>query len=215
MTASIATQSQTDYPGALSSRTARVLAGVISIAAFAALGIQTTLNADTELSPLASAGLMLRYFTIWGNLAAAILMLHLARGKYVRADIMAALSTALAIIAVVYWALLSGYHDPIGLDRVTNQFHHTIIPAAVIAWWMAFSPKVASIPRALATIMAAPLIYTAFALIVGAMSGFYAYFFLDRNTLSWGEILLYQVGLAIFFALTGAALIAFKRLLRS
>lgn len=215
MTTSIAARPQTDDPGAPPSRTARILAGVISVAAFAALGGQTTLNADTGLSLLASAGLMLRYFTIWGNLTAAILLLHLARGKSVRADIMAALSTALAIIAVVYWALLSGYHAPVGLDRVTNQFHHTIIPAAVIAWWMAFSPKVGSIPRALATVMAAPLIYTAFAMIVGAVSGFYAYFFLDRNTLSWGEFVLYQIGLALFFAITGAALIALKRLVRS
>ncbi len=193
---------------------ARLSAGAIALAAFGALGLQITINSGEELSPFASAGLMLRYFTIWGNLAAAILMLHLARGKIVRADIMAALSTALAIIAVVYWGLLSGMHHPAGLDRVTNQFHHTIIPAATIGWWMAFSPKVASIPRALIVIMAGPLIYTAFALIVGAATGFYAYFFLDRSTLSWGEIALYQTGLAAFFAATGAALIAVKRLIR-
>jgi len=194
---------------------ARITAALIALAAFTALGVQITINAEADISPLAAAGLLLRYFTIWGNLAAAILMLHLARGGYVRADIMAALSTALVIIAVVYWALLSGYHNPIGFDRVTNQFHHTIVPAATIGWWMAFSDKVASIPRALATIMAGPLIYTAFALVVGAVSGFYPYFFLDRSMLSWGEIALYQAGLAAFFAMTGAALIAVKRLIRS
>lgn len=193
------------------SGTARIVAGVIALSALGALALQTTLNLDRDGTPLVAAGLLLRFFTIWSNLAAGIVLGLVALGRRVPPAILHALATALAIVGAVYWALLSGDHHPVGLDRVTNQFHHTLVPAATILWWFAWAAQPRAGWSALPAVMVAPVAYAVFALGYGAYSGFYAYFFLDASALGWGQLAVNIVGLALFFLLVGAILIAIKR----
>ena len=193
----------------------RLCAGIIAIAALGALALQTTLNLDRDGSPLVAAGLLLRFFTIWGNLAAGLLMGWVALGRRLAPEVLHALAAALAIVALVYWALLAGNHRPEGLDRVTNQFHHTLVPLATIGWWLAFAPRPASPWRSTSVVMIAPVLYAIFSLAYGAASGFYPYFFLDRSTLGWGQIAVNIGGLALLFALMGLALLGLKRLLNA
>ncbi|MDY7096659.1 MAG: Pr6Pr family membrane protein [Pseudomonadota bacterium] len=185
----------------------RSIAGLISLAAFGALALQTTIN---DGSVLENFGGMARFFTIWGNIAACLVMGWIASGARVTRGVMAALATALAVIALVYWAVLSGDHHPEGLDRVTNQFHHTIIPAAFIAWWLAYTPPAQKISALIPAIMVPPLSYGAFAFVLGEFTGFYAYFFLDLPSLGWVNFLISNAVLAVFFALMGALLLAIK-----
>ena len=185
----------------------RALAGAISLAAFGALALQTTIN---EGSVIENFGGMARFFTIWGNIAACLVMGWIAAGRHASRGVLASLATSLSVIALVYWGLLAGDHNPVGLDRVTNQFHHTIIPATVIAWWLAYT---APAPRALAlvpAIMVPPLIYGAFAFALGEMTGFYAYFFLDLPALGWSNFLINNAGLALFFGVHGFLLVKAK-----
>ena len=188
---------------------ARASAAVISVSAFGALALQTLIN---DGSVLENFGGMARFFTIWGNIAACLLMGGIAAGFVVGRGVMAAGATALCVIALVYWTLLAGDHHPTGLDRVTNQFHHTLVPIAFITWWLAFTP---SAPRALPllpTIMIPPLSYGAFAFVFGELTGFYAYFFLDLLALGWANFLTNMAGLAVFFAALGAVLLKLKGL---
>ena len=185
----------------------RSIAGLISLAAFGALALQTTIN---DGSVLENFGGMARFFTIWGNIAACLVMGWIASGARVTRGVMAALATALAVIALVYWGVLSGDHHPEGLDRVTNQFHHTIIPAAFIAWWLAYTPPAQKISALIPAIMVPPLSYGAFAFVLGEFTGFYAYFFLDLPSLGWVNFLISNAVLAVFFALMGALLLAAK-----
>ncbi|WP_299194432.1 Pr6Pr family membrane protein [uncultured Erythrobacter sp.] len=197
------TVSESDY----SSRQ-RLFAGAIAIASFSALAVQPALG---EGSYMENLGAMLRFFTIWGNVGACIVMAAIAFGLRVSPKVLASLATMLAVIALVYWGLLAGEHHPTGADRVTNQFHHTIIPAAVIAWWFAFTPPSTGSLGAVPAIMVPPLSYGAFAVVLGELTGFYAYFFLDPPSLGWGQFLINNVVLAAFFALLGAGLVALKR----
>ena len=115
----------------------RRVAGTISIAAFIAIGAQTLINEGNN--PLLNLALMLRYFTIWSNMAAALLLGWVAlRGK-LDARIAFALATALAMVGIVYHLLLSADHHPVGWDWYTNQMHHTVVPLATVFWWLAFS----------------------------------------------------------------------------
>ena len=194
------------------SKPARATGAIIAVAAFGALALQTSLNLDRDGSPLVAAGLLLRFFTIWSNLAAGIVMALVALDRKVAPAILHALATALAIVGVVYWALLAADHQPVGLDRVTNQFHHTLVPVATILWWFAFAPRPRAGWRALPAVMVAPVAYAVFALGYGAVSGFYAYFFLDADKLGWGQLALNIAGLALFFLLVGTLLMAIKQL---
>lgn len=121
------------------------------------------------------------------------------------------LASALAIVGLVYWTLLAGMHHPEGLNRLTNQLHHTIVPLATILWWLAFAARPQRMARAIAAVTIMPVAYAVFALVNGARSGFYPYFFIDRSTLGWGQIALNMVGLAFLFALCGALLLGLKR----
>lgn len=191
----------------------RIIAGAIAAAAFFALAVQPTLGDGSYLANLAA---MVRFFTIWGNIAACLIMGAIALGVRVSPKVMAALATMLAIIGLVYWGLLAGDHHPTGFDRITNQFHHTIVPAAVILWWLAYTPPSPSVLELVPAIMAPPLSYTAFALVLGHLTGFYAYFFIDLPALGWVSFLIANVVLAVVFALLGVGMVALKnRLNRS
>ena len=194
-----------------SSPLARPAATIIAIAALGALALQTTLNLDRDGSPLVSAGLLLRFFTIWGNLAAGLVMGWIALGRRVAPEIVHALATALAIVGLVYWLLLAGMYHPEGLDRITNQFHHTLVPLVTILWGLAFGQRSANAMRSIGVVMIAPVAYAIFALAYGAASGFYAYFFLDAGQLGWAQLAINIVGLAVLFALVGALLLGVKR----
>ncbi|MDG5746661.1 Pr6Pr family membrane protein [Qipengyuania sp. XHP0207] len=195
----------------LSSPLARPAATIIAVAALGALALQTTLNLERDGSPVVSAGLLLRFFTIWGNLAAGLVMAWIALGRRVAPEIVHALATALAIVGLVYWLLLAGMHHPEGLDRITNQFHHTLVPLVTIVWWLAFGQRSAKAMHSVGVVMIAPVAYAVFALAYGAASGFYAYFFLDAGQLGWAQLAINIGGLAMLFALVGALLLGVKR----
>ena len=194
------------------SKPARIAAGVISLSAFTALAVQCTLNLERDGSPLVSAALLMRYFTIWANLGSALVLGWVALKGRIHAAVPFALATALAIVAFVYWLLLSADHHPVGWDRYTNQMHHTIVPAATILWWAVFTRVGEAGLRSIPLVTVAPLTYTAFALAYGASSGFYPYFFLDVPRFGMAQVALNLVGLAIAFMLFGALLLGVRRL---
>ena len=64
--------------------------------------------------------------------------------------------------------------------------------------------------QAVPAIMVPPLTYGAFAVILGQLTGFYAYFFVDLSSLGWWQFVINNVVLAVFFALLGAGLVSLK-----
>lgn len=189
----------------------RRVAGLISIAAFIAIGVQTVINEGNN--PLLNLALLLRYFTIWSNMAAALLLGWVAvRGK-MDARIAFALATAMAMVGIVYHLLLSADHHPVGWDWYTNQMHHTVVPLATVFWWLAFSGVKATGWRSLPIVIAVPILYTGFALVVGEMTGFYPYFFLDLPEIGWGQLLLNVAGLGLIFMVFGALLMGMRKLI--
>lgn len=190
------------------SKASRGLAAFIALSVFAALALQVAISTDGP--PLLAFALLLRFFTIWTNLATGLVMARIALGGRVPAAVLFALATALAIVATVYWLALASTHHPVGLERATNQAFHTIVPLAGIGWWLAFS-RGAQGWRNLWPVMVLPVVYTIFALVLGEATGFYAYFFLDKSTLGWGALLVNVAGLAGVFLLVGAILMTIRR----
>lgn len=189
---------------------ARTAAAIISLAAFAALGAQIAINEGSALEALAS---MMRFFTIWSNLAAAVLLGWVALGRRVAPQVLFSLATALALVGLVYHLLLAADHHPTGADWYTNQMHHTVIPLATIGWWLGFSDTRATGWRTLPVVIAVPLIYTMFALIVGEQTGFYPYFFLDLPHIGWRQLLVNVAGLGAVFMAFGAMLMGLRKLI--
>ena len=197
------------------SRAARISAALISILAIGSLIAQVIGNMQRGEALLPVVGWMFQYFTIWGNLAAGLVFGWIAARGTIEPRVPFALSAALVIIAAVYHLLLASMHHPEGLDWWTNVAHHTAVPAAGVLWWLLFSRDRLAGWRSLPIVMLVPLIYGAFALVNGAMSGFYPYFFLDQPSLGLGMVLLNMVGLAILFMAVAALLLLVRRLIRA
>lgn len=195
----------------LHAKGSRIVAGAISVAALCVIAAQTMIN-DAQ-HPLVALGLMLRYFTIWSNLAAGLLLGWVALNGRMDSRVAFALATALAMVGIVYHLLLSADHHPVGADWYTNQMHHTVVPLATVFWWLVFSGVKASGWRSLPVVIAVPVLYTAFALVVGETTGFYPYFFLDLPSLGWGPLLLNVSGLAVVFMAFGALLMGARKLI--
>jgi len=192
----------------------RIAAGLIAILAFGALALQTTINDDRDGSALVAFALLFRYFTIWSNFAAGIIMALVATGRRIPGWVLFALATALSQVGIVYHALLAADHHPVGADWWTNIAFHTLIPLAVVSWWFVYSRGDGVGWRSIPTTMIAPVIYTGFALIYGELSGFYPYFFLDLPQFGWVRIVLNIAGLSLFFMLIGSALLGVRALVK-
>jgi hypothetical protein len=63
--------------------------------------------------------------------------------------------------------------------------------------------------------MVFPILYSVFALIYGAKTGFYAYFFLDLPSLGWGQMLINMAGLSGFFVVMGGVLLGLRKIIPS
>ena len=196
------------------SRTARICAALISLIAIVSLVAQSVGNLERDGTIWAAWSAMLRWFTIWGNVAAGVFFGWIALRGRIEPRIPFALATALIIIAAVYHILLASAHDPHGVDWWTNVAHHTLVPAGGVLWWLIFSRDGLAGWRSLPIVMLVPVVYGGFALVNGALTGFYPYFFLDQPSLGLGTVLLNMVGLAILFLLVAALLLAMRRLIR-
>ncbi len=192
--------------------TLRLTAALIATLAFLTFAVQTMIN---EGHPLVAFALLFRFFTIWSNFAAAVVMAMLALGRAIPAKLMFALATALAFVALVYHTLLAPGHHPVGPDWWTNLAFHTLIPLATVMWWLAATRAEPANWRIVPYAMIAPMLYTVFALINGAATGFYPYFFLDLPQFGAAQVALNIAGLALAFAILGALLLGLRRLFAS
>lgn len=189
---------------------ARTSAAIIAVAVFASLALQTAINAQPAISRVETFGLMLRYFTIWTNFAAGLILGWIAIRGDAEPRVPFGLATAIVIVAAVYHLLLSAQHHPQGLDWWTNLMFHTLIPAATVIWWLACARLSRLSWRSLPAVMLVPVIYTIFALGYGALSGFYPYFFLDLPALGWMQLSANIAGLSLLFLGVAAVLLSLR-----
>ena len=197
------------------SRAARVFAALISLLAIGSLVAQVIGNMQRGEAFFPVLGWMFQFFTIWGNFAAGLLFGWIALRGTAEPRVPFALAAALVIIAAVYHLLLASMHRPEGLDWWTNIAHHSAVPAGGVLWWLLFSRDALAGWRSLPVVMLVPVIYGAFALVNGAVTGFYPYFFLDQPSLGLGMVLLNMVGLAILFMAVAALLLLMRKLIRA
>lgn len=199
----------------VSSTPSRILAALTSVLAIGSLVAQVAGNMLPGEAFFPVVGWMFQFFTIWGNFAAGLVFCWIAVRGSVEPRVPFALAAALVIIAAVYHLLLASMHHPEGIDWWTNTAHHTAVPAAGVMWWLLFSRDGMAGWRSLPIVMLVPVIYGAFALVNGAVTGFYPYFFLDQASLGLGMVLVNMVGLAILFMVVAALLLLLRKLIRA
>ena len=199
-------------------KTARTGAAVIAVIVWAALATQLVLNlgkASATGKPLWIVPLELYgYFTIWSNTLVGLIATVVALGRgglFSRAGTLGAAVVYIIVVGVIYNTLLVQYNPQTGLRLVIDTVFHTVVPLAYPLWWALLVPRGQIAWKAMWGALGFPLAYTFVALSRGALTGKYAYFFLDVAKYGTVQVLLNLVGLVIFFAILMALTIGFDR----
>ena len=191
---------------------ARLFALAVGVLGLAALRAQY----DALLPPVSGQSLsdqlwfLAGFFTILTNLLVTVHMLALARGWTISASRAAGLVVAMVMVAIVYHAVLARQWQPVGLAWWADQGLHTAMPLATLLWWLGFAPKTVT-RRDLPYWLIWPTVYAIYALIRGALTGFWPYPFLDATALGWPVVALTLAGMLAGFAALGFGLIAVAR----
>jgi hypothetical protein len=204
----------------MSTPRARQLAGIIAVTATAAILIQLGLNfarAAEQGKPLWIVPIDLYgYFTIWSNTLVAIITARYARGGdkhglFGRPWLLAATVVYIVVVGLIYNLLLAGQNPQIGLRKAVDLTFHTIIPIVYPLWWLTQVPRGRLAWNALAPALVFPIAYSFVAMGKGAITGKYAYFFIDIGKYGVPQVLLNIGGLALLYAALMAVVIAFDR----
>ncbi len=201
-------------------RQMRTLAALIALIAWAAIFGQMALNfaaAPANGTPSWMVPVNLYgYFTIWANTLVALAATHAARGGSEtvllgRPGSRAAVVVYIVVVGTIYHTLLAGLRHLAGLPWLIDHMLHTVVPLAWPLWWLAFRSRAALSWSILPGALVVPTLYSFWAMGRGAMTGKYAYFFIDIGKYGVPTVLINIAGLVLLFAGLMAALIAFDR----
>lgn len=186
----------------------RIIAGVIGGIGLLALGTQIMLNLGRDglgLGPTLWG--LAGFFTILTNALMAGTMLTIAAtGQRRSFGWMSMLTMSMIVVALVYHIMLAHLYNFTGLNWWTDQAFHTLLPALMVWFWLMESTR--NNPRGGQPVwwLIWPAGYAVYALMRGALTGWYPYPFLDVGALGAGPVALHVAGLVVAFAALGFAL---------
>lgn len=200
--------------------TSRTLAGILRLAAAATLSValgfqivEKTLNNDMV------AGEYFTYFTILSTMIAIVvtalggvmalrLPVDTARLTVAR---MSVLSYAV-VTAVVYNLLLRDIPDEgFVVSPWPGEIMHVWIPLVLVLDWLLSPGRPALRWTGLRIVVIFPLLWLAFTLVRGAITGWYPYPFLEPDT-GWLSVASYVLGISVVILSLAALAITFSRL---
>jgi len=190
----------------------RYAALAVVLIGFAALGLQLRVSLTTFDGDLGAALWRLAgFFTVLTNLLVTLGFAAVALGWRVSGRFVAGMVLWIGLVGVVYHLLLARLWSPQGLAWWADQGLHSVVPLAVAAWWLAFCPPWRAGLGAVLGWMLWPLAYVVYAVLRGALTGFWPYPFLDPGLHGAAGVLVNVAGLTLGFALAGAAVAAVDR----
>ncbi len=160
---------------------------------------------------LHGASMFLAYFTVLTNLfvaLAATLPLLLPRTRLGRwlagTPVRGCATTAILLVGLGYHLLLRDRWNPQGLQWLADLLLHYAVPLATAGYWLRVQPRTR--PGRAAPLMWClyPLAYLAYALLRGALGGFYPYYFIDVGQLGYRAVLLNAAALLVVFLVAGS-----------
>ena len=190
---------------------------VTAVVAVAALVLQTVLVvtgdsvlAETEVPPLLTRlGRLVSYFTIQSNLLVAVTAVQLDRdplrdGRWWR-PVRAAAVVGITVTGLVHFVLLRPLLHLEGASWAADKMLHLLVPLVAVAGWLVAGPRPRAPWRDALTALAWPVAWLVWTLVVGAVSGWYPYPFLDVGAKGAASVAVTCVGVTVLFlALAGA-----------
>jgi len=170
-------------------RLGRLAAGALALAGWIGLGLYVVAEAAAQKGDwLKALWVNVGFLTDLTNLLLAVVMtgVALAVKPLARPHVVGWAVAAIATVGVGFW--LIGGRLIWGKSEAQDILLHGVTPLAGVLFWLVFAPKGALIWKRALLWLVWPIGYFAYALIRGALTGEYAYSFLDPAKTSTGEI---------------------------
>lgn len=157
------------------------------------------------------------YFTILTNILVAIcstmLLVRPAHRFFASASTQAALTLHIAVVGLVYNTILRFLWAPQGLQWAVDELLHSVVPTLYIVYWLVYAPKKPLQWKQLPAWLVYPLVYMAYTVIHGAITGFYPYPFVDVTQLGYAVAMRNAAAMLVLFLAGGAIIMATGRFL--
>ena len=181
-------------------------------------GVSTVLSETAE-----SLGVRLwhfvSYFTILSNLLVIVSVSPLVAdprhdGRRWRVPRLAAL-VMMTVTGLVHWFLLRPLSTLAGVEAVGDVLVHVAVPVLTVVGWLAFGPRPRIDSRTVAWSLAWPIGWLVYTLVVGAVTGWYPYPFLDVADRGVGPVAITCGAIALLLAGLAWACWRLDRVLRA
>ena len=197
---------------------------ITALTAWVALALQLYIlidnTPDNGMTPLQAVGRFFIFFTVLSNLLVAIsLTIELAGRTTVAGQFFSRPSTSAAIafyivmVGLVYNVILRNVWNPTGLQKLVDELLHVVIPLLYAIYWIVFVRKGTLRWNHLLYWLIYPATYLFYALVRGAIEGFYPYPFMNVTELGYGQVLVNCAGLLIVFSIIGFLFVVIDRMI--
>jgi len=208
----------------LTPTTARLWHGLTAVVAVGALGLQAVLTvsgaayAPADLPPLwPRVGQTLSYFTIQSVALVAVAAVLLTRdpvrdGRGFRWLRVSGLG-GIVVTGLVHYFLLAPLFHGTGWVAVCDKLLHWAVPLLAVGGWLLFGPSPRLDGRTLRTAFVWPLAWLGWTLVVGQVTGWVPYEFLDAGVIGWPTVGGTVAALLVLFVVLLVALRQLERVL--
>ncbi len=126
-----------------------------------------------------------------------------------------AITLYIAVVGIIYNVILRFLWSPQGLQLIVDELLHSVIPVWFILYWCLFVPKQTLQWKNILPWLIYPALYCIYALIRGAISGFYPYPFIDVDALGYTKVIYNIAGMLMAFIVIAIILIGIAKLTKA
>jgi hypothetical protein len=195
----------------------RIFAACIAAVAWIGLLLQFSETYSTHSSVLATLWIIFAYFTITTNLLVAVVFTFVAMNRTaLRSNwVIAGTMLSIVLVGVIVALLLRGALELSGGSALVDKLVHVATPVLVPSFWIFFVRKGGLTWRDPLLWAIYPLLYLAYGITRGLLTGSYAYPFLNVVSLGWQRTASNAFLIAVGFMISGYAVVGIDRQLAS
>ncbi|MBX7041843.1 MAG: Pr6Pr family membrane protein [Ignavibacteria bacterium] len=182
--------------------------------------LQYYLSMSVSDSRIADTVKYLSFMTIWTNFLIALFFTFVTvspgskGGKFFSGhSVQTALLVYIIAVGLIYHLFLAHIWDPKGYQYVADQILHTVVPLYYLMYWVFFTEKTVLNFKSAFNWLLYPLVYAVYAMVRGAITMKYPYYFLDAVKLGYPVVLRNIALIAVSYFMMGGLLIAINNML--
>ncbi len=191
----------------------RTLAILFAILGWFAVLTQLYLALENRASPVPEALVrFFSYFTILTNTLVAVYfsdqVLNSNKTTFFNQKArLSAITVYILIVGIVYQVALRSVWNPEGLQKLTDELLHTVIPCLTLIYWYCYENKRQLSWHLIPSWMIYPATYLIYILVRGSISGFYPYPFVNVSEIGLPQTLLNAFIVMLVFVTIASTLI--------